>query len=70
MKKLPNHSMGYPVFYVNPVSCTANCAECMQEDIDNDYVNPDEVTASVNWEYEIYCDECSAQIEAAYEIAN
>lgn len=59
--------MGYPVFYFNPMSCAANCAECMQKDIDNEYVNPEHCGATINWESEMYCDECSVQIESAYD---
>ena len=59
---------GYPLFYVHPYGHGAYCASCMTQDLQDDFVNPDEVTAVVNWEDpELYCAWCSQRIEAAYE---
>lgn len=50
---------GYPILYLdgeNSVLC-AHCAGCNPGDI---------CAAGINWESELRCDECSAEIECAY----
>lgn len=56
----------YPLYYlVN--NWKVLCAECV-DDLDPDIDDVDTVTPHVNWESEIYCDECSRDIESAYSV--
>lgn len=64
--ELPCHSGigGYPLYYVTEKGETycGECATKLYKEDKNKYFYPPQV----NWESEIYCDECSRQIESAY----
>ena len=68
MKLRSYDECGYPLFYVHPQGFGAYCADCMNIDINENMVNPDEVTPAVNWEdQELYCSECCNLITPAYD---
>ncbi len=64
----------YPLFYLDSRD-NCLCASCADETI-ADHDSPEggidvrdlPVGAHVNWESLLYCDQCSTQIEAAYEV--
>jgi hypothetical protein len=65
---LRNHDIcGYPLFYVHPYGHGAYCNDCINADIVDEDVNPDEVTPAINWENdELYCASCGKLIASAY----
>lgn len=53
----------YPIFYVD-MEGNCLCAVCADEE-QKETIEP--LRAEVNWESDLYCDECSCEIEKAYE---
>jgi len=58
---------GYPLFYVSPLACDVQCADCLNADIAADLVNIDECEPMVHWEGPEYnCCDCGGSIGSAY----
>lgn len=51
----------YPLFYLADKGNLVLCPKCAS-------TNDDPATPHINWESHVDCDECSIQIEAAYDI--
>jgi hypothetical protein len=63
--KLPSFAWpgGYQMYYLDESNCVL-CPDCANKGGYTDEV----VSYGINWEdHELYCDDCSQQIEASYE---
>lgn len=61
---LPSHAWpgGYPIYYVDKENSIL-CPDCANTSADNE-----RLVQGINYESTIYCDECSKEIESAYEV--
>jgi hypothetical protein len=71
-RKLRSHTLvgGYPLFYRSTndgVYLHVFCPDCARRVW---AASEPEIEPHVNWESLMYCDECSLQIEAAYDVVH
>lgn len=66
IKELPSGTFpgGYPLFYITSFG-NIICPDCANEIINDEY--EDIVGYEINYESEMYCQECSKAINPAYE---
>ena len=57
---------GYPIFYLDHENNVV-CADCATDHLDDEIQKFRPCVADVNWESDIWCDHCSAEIESVYE---